>query len=160
MSAMYAWLIFGLIAAVAVGLTYGVMHAGYTFFAPHTRRLLDRDTGPKKEDTSFTLDYRPCCPPGLGHNESGPTTHCRRTVAQKVATAEQIMKLDHAWSEYNRDPNAVTLSAWETYRDDVIETAFLDMSDDDERRQLLLNNPTRVIEAPTDGYGNPLRQEY
>lgn len=148
MGSMYGWLIFGIVAAVAISVVYGILFSGYTFFKPLTRHMEQRSVEPVSK--AFTIGYRPCCPPGLGHNEQGSPTKCRRRIAQEVATPEQLIRLDAAWSEYNREPSQVSLDTWEQLRDDVIETAFMGIENADERKELLMNNPTRVIEAPSN----------
>lgn len=144
MSYLYDWLLFGVVAAVVIAVVYGILFSGYTFFKPLTDRAKERSVEPVS--TKFTVGYKPCCPPGLGDNERGSTTKCRRRIAQEVATPEQLIRLDAAWSEYNREPSQTALDMWEQMRDDVIENAYMKIKDPTVSKQLLMNNPTRVLD--------------
>jgi len=109
------WCVF---AVLLVGLA--VILAGYVL--PIAEKLSKRQV-----KTGFTLDYTPCCPPGLGCNEIKVSSPCRRQLAYKLADAEETEQLDTYWSAYCRNSNAGTLGAWERFRDTLIEDKLHNM---------------------------------
>lgn len=126
-----------IIAVVAVVVLYSaVMLQGY--LAPIYKRM-------ERGEPKSPLSYKPCCPPGLGCNERARSSPCRRLLAYKFADTSETMQLDMYWSQYNRAPSVERLSAWENYRDTLIEENLHKIPGGPQQKQLLGANETVEI---------------
>lgn len=97
------------------------------------------------------IDYKPCCPPGLGCNDRGASkAPCRRAVAYQLADVEEVQQLDQHWSSYCKAPSRARLETWETYRDTLIETHLGQLGQPAQRAFLGVTNRIQVgeIESP------------
>lgn len=125
MSDMLPLLAVGVVAAVCVFAF--VMLQGY--LQPIHQAWANREIGREREP-EFKPNYRICCPPALGCNESRPgyraTAPCRRMLALDLADVAETRELDDAWAAANRHLTPDSLEAWETARDCLLAAKVRD----------------------------------
>lgn len=110
-------------------------------------------------DRSLVKGRKPCCPPGLGCNDtSGVSQVCRRLSAQNVADPDERIKLDAAWAEFHgASPASATrkLRKYEATRDEIFAAAWtrtaIAMGDDDGAKRLLPAESVVVPSATPNG---------
>jgi hypothetical protein len=81
--------------------------------------------------------HLPCCPPGLGCNDPDKDSkqHCLRKEARRIATVEELIQLDRAWSDYcgiktkKRKDKATAHGNYSFQRDSIIARALNDVAD-------------------------------
>lgn len=125
--------------------TTGTMIQGW--LKPLHQQWSDRAIAP-----GFTVKYKPCCPPGLGCND--PLHHaagCRRALVFKLATPDELDRLELAWAEYNRLPSYEALTTWEDARDAVIRQRLTDADPAIRKRLLGVTETIELVRGTPDG---------